>query len=123
MPRPQSNLNVYQSGKLTVVSFVSAEGAMIKFLEDNKTWCGVPDQAIAQAKAGHEKSLKFRTAACTEAPEQKPKVPTLSDASEKVACPAPLSVPVPSVVAPSRNVTVPVAVTPVPLTFAVHVTD
>ena len=63
-----------------MITFVTAESAMIKFLEDNKTWCGVPDQAIAQAKASHEKSMKFRTMACTEAPESKPKVPTLSDA-------------------------------------------
>jgi hypothetical protein len=63
-----------------VTRFVSAEGAMIKFLEDNKTWCGIPDQAISQAKASHEKSLKFRTVACSDAPEGKPKVPTLSDA-------------------------------------------
>jgi hypothetical protein len=63
-----------------MVNFVSAEGAMIKFLKDNKTWCGIPDQAISQAEASHEKSLKFRTMACTEAPEQKPKVPTLSEA-------------------------------------------
>ena len=33
---------------------------------------------IAAAKANHEKSLKFRTAACEEGP--KPKAPTLSDA-------------------------------------------
>jgi hypothetical protein len=63
-----------------MISFVGAEGAMIKFLEDNKTWCGVPDQAILQAKASHEKSMKFRVMACTDAPESKPKVPTLSDA-------------------------------------------
>lgn len=59
-------------------SFVTAETAVIKFLEDNKTWCGIPDQIIAGAKANHEKSMKFRTVACTEEP--KPKAPTLSDA-------------------------------------------
>ena len=41
---------------------------------------------------------------------------------ENVATP-PLSVPVPSVVAPSRNVTMPVGVPPVPVTVAVKVTD
>jgi hypothetical protein len=61
-----------------MTTFVAAEGKVVKFLEDNKTWCGVPDQAIAASKANHEKSLKFRTAACEEGP--KPKVPTLSDA-------------------------------------------
>ncbi len=58
--------------------FVAAEDKVVKFLIDNKTWCGVPDQAVVAAKASHEKSLKFRDAACTEAPE--PKAPTLSDA-------------------------------------------
>jgi hypothetical protein len=62
-----------------LTTFVAAEANVIKFLQDNKTWCGVPDQAIAVSKANHEKSLKFRTAACTdEGPH--PKAPTLSDA-------------------------------------------
>lgn len=63
-----------------VTRFVAAEGVMLKFLEDNKTWCGVPDQVINVSKANHEKSIKFRTVACTEAPAGQPKVPTLSDA-------------------------------------------
>jgi hypothetical protein len=61
-----------------MTNFIGAEGNVVKFLETNKTWCGVPDQVIAASKANHEKSLKFRTAACEEGP--KPKVPTLSDA-------------------------------------------
>jgi hypothetical protein len=60
--------------------FTTAEAAVVKFLETNKTWCGVPDQVIQQAKANHEKTLKFRTAVCTEAPAAKPKPPSLSDA-------------------------------------------
>ena len=65
---------------MLMISFTAAETNVIKFLEDNKTWCGVPDQAIAVSKANHEKSLKFRTMACNNdaAPVQKP--PTLSDA-------------------------------------------
>ena len=63
-----------------VTRFYTAEAVVLKFLEDNKTWCGIPDQAIKSAKEGHERTLKFRTAACTEAPVAKPKVPTLSDA-------------------------------------------
>jgi hypothetical protein len=59
-------------------SFVTVESSVVKFLEQNKVWCGVPDQVVASAKANHEKSLKFRTVACTEEP--KPKAPTLSDA-------------------------------------------
>jgi hypothetical protein len=63
-----------------VQRFYTAEAAILKFLEDNKTWCGIPEQAITQAKAGHENTLKFRTAACTEAPAAKPRPPSLSDA-------------------------------------------
>jgi hypothetical protein len=60
--------------------FAASEGALVKFLEDNKTWCAVPDQVIKVVHANHDKTLKFRTAVCTEAPESHPKVPTLSDA-------------------------------------------
>jgi hypothetical protein len=62
-----------------VTRFSTAEAAVIKFLQDNKTWCGVPDDAIKQAKGNHEHTLKFRTAACSEAPEARPRQPTLSD--------------------------------------------
>jgi len=61
-----------------MTAFVAAETLVVKFLVDNKTWCGVPDQVVTNAKASHDKSLKFRDAACTEAPA--PKAPTLSDA-------------------------------------------
>jgi hypothetical protein len=63
--------------------FAAAESALIKFLVDNKTWCGVPDQAITQAKTNHAKTLKVRTAACNNATAgdmPRPKEPTLSDA-------------------------------------------
>jgi hypothetical protein len=60
--------------------YYAAESTLVKFLEDNKTWCGIPDQAIKAAKDNHEHTLKFRTTACTEAPAAKPRVPTLSDA-------------------------------------------
>lgn len=63
-----------------VTRFYAAEASVVKFLEENKTWCGIPQDAIAAAKANHERSLKFRTAACTEAPAAKPRQPTLSDA-------------------------------------------
>ncbi|HEY2533274.1 MAG TPA: hypothetical protein VGJ20_35975 [Xanthobacteraceae bacterium] len=62
-----------------VTRFAAAEGAAVKFLEDNKTWCGIPDQAVSQAKLNHEKTLKFRTVVCSNAPEARPKAPTLSD--------------------------------------------
>jgi hypothetical protein len=63
-----------------VTRYYSAESVVLKFLEDNKTWCGIPDQAIKAAKDNHEHTSKFRTAACTEAPAAKPRAPSLSDA-------------------------------------------
>jgi len=60
--------------------FAAAEESVLKFLVANKTWCSIPDQAIKQAKIGHERTLKFRTLACSEAPAARPKQPTLSDA-------------------------------------------
>ncbi len=63
-----------------VVRFTAAEETVIQFLEKNKAACGIPEQAITGAKANHEHTLKFRTAACTEAPIAKPRAPSLSDA-------------------------------------------
>lgn len=63
-----------------VQRFYAAEATVVKFLEENKTWCGIPEQAITTAKQNHERTLKFRTAACSDAPEVKPRPPSLSDA-------------------------------------------
>jgi len=62
-----------------MTNFVAAETDVVKFLENNKVWCGVPDQVIAVSKANHEKSMKFRTMACSEE-GPRPKAPSLSDA-------------------------------------------
>lgn len=63
----------------TLVSqFSVAEAAVVKFLETNQTWCGVPAEAVKNAKATHEKTLKFKEMVCAAAPQ--PKIPTLSDA-------------------------------------------
>jgi hypothetical protein len=63
-----------------VTRFYTAEGGVLKFLEQNKASCGIPDEAITMSKTNHERTLKFRTAACTEAPAAKPRAPSLSDA-------------------------------------------
>src|SRR5579872_3182566 len=55
-----------------VQRYYAAESVVVKFLEENKTWCGIPEQAIKAAKDNHEHTLKFRTAACSEAPAAKP---------------------------------------------------
>lgn len=63
----------------TLVSrFAVAEGAALKFLETNKTWCGIPEAAVSGAKANHQKTLKFRDMACNATAQVH--VPTLSDA-------------------------------------------
>ena len=62
-----------------MTNFVAAETNVVKFLEDNKVWCGIPDQVIAVSKANHEKSMKLRTMACGEE-GPRPKAPSLSDA-------------------------------------------
>jgi hypothetical protein len=61
-----------------VSRFVVAEAAALKFLETNKTWCGIPDQAVAGAKANHEKTVKFRDVVCNQPAQVH--LPTLSDA-------------------------------------------
>jgi hypothetical protein len=61
-----------------VTRFAAAETLVVKFLENNKTWCGVPDQAVAASKANHANTMKFRDTVCAEGP--KPKPPTLSGA-------------------------------------------
>jgi hypothetical protein len=58
--------------------FTAAEDKVVKFLEENKAACGVPDQAVAQAKTMHGNTMKFRDTVCAEGPKAKP--PTLSDA-------------------------------------------
>jgi hypothetical protein len=61
-----------------VTKFSAAEGTVVKFLEENKTLCGIPGEAVNQAKATHAHTEEFREKVCAEGP--KPKIPTLSDA-------------------------------------------
>jgi hypothetical protein len=61
-----------------VTRFVEQETKVVKFLVDNQSTCGVPPQAVANAKASHEKTIEFRDKVCAEAPAPKP--PSLSDA-------------------------------------------
>jgi hypothetical protein len=64
-----------------LTTFVASETTFVKFLEDNKTLCGVPDDAIKMSKTRHEQSIKFRNAACDpNGGPPAPKAPTLSDA-------------------------------------------
>ncbi len=46
---------------------VAAEGAMLAYMEKNKDWCSIPDDAIAKFKENHGKSQGFSNKACTAA--------------------------------------------------------
>ena len=70
--------------------FTAAEDKVVKFLEDNKSSCGVPDQAVAQAKTMHANTIKFRDTVCAEGPKAKP--PTLSDAIGSTPLDEPVSI-------------------------------
>jgi hypothetical protein len=61
-----------------VTAFYGAEQKVVAFLETNKSKCGVPDQAVQQAKLIHTNTEKFKDQVCAEGP--KPKIPTLSEA-------------------------------------------
>jgi hypothetical protein len=49
----------------------AAETAMIAYMEKNKDWCQVPDEALAALKANHAKSVAFSGKACAVAAQIK----------------------------------------------------
>ncbi len=49
----------------------AAETAMIAYMDKNKDWCQIPDEAIAQLKANHAKSVAFSGRACAVAAQMK----------------------------------------------------
>jgi hypothetical protein len=53
---------------------------MLKFLETNRTLCGVPLQAINQVKANHANTIRIRNQICSNAPAGPAAGPSLSDA-------------------------------------------
>jgi hypothetical protein len=63
-------------------SFIAAEAKMIKYIEDNGTWCGIPPQVLTQMKEGHTKASAVRTRVCQLAARgpARPTAPTFSDA-------------------------------------------
>ena len=54
-----------------------SSGKVAKFLEQNKTLCNVPAEAIQRAKADYSKTLTYRKQACSTAAA--PAGPNLSD--------------------------------------------
>ena len=61
-------------------TFAAAAANMLKFMETNKTWCGVPDKAIQAAKVNFTQAVKVRTRVCQAARAPRPPPPKLSDA-------------------------------------------
>ena len=45
-------------------NLVKSEGDLLKYLEANKNWCNVPDEAVNNLKAADAKSQTFATQAC-----------------------------------------------------------
>lgn len=77
-----------------ISSFAQAEAQFAKYLVDNQTWCQIPDQALAQIKTNHQRTLDMRGKACAsgpvgEAPAAKPAGPSLSDALGTSRTPVP----------------------------------
>ncbi|MGA2487659.1 MAG: hypothetical protein ABSF49_16970 [Roseiarcus sp.] len=50
---------------------MTAENAMIAYMEKNKDWCGIPDDTLDSLKANHAKSATFAAKACKVAAEMK----------------------------------------------------
>ncbi len=49
----------------------TAESAMIAYMEKNMDWCQIPDEAVAQLKANHARSVAFSNKACAVAAQIK----------------------------------------------------
>jgi hypothetical protein len=70
--------------------FADAEAKVVKFVETNGTWCGIPADAVQQMKANHGKTLQIRKRICTAAAAPaRPAGPSLSDALGTSAVPTP----------------------------------
>jgi hypothetical protein len=61
-------------------SFAVKEARMLKFLETNRTVCGVPPEAVTQVKGSHANTVRIRNQVCSAAPAAAAAGPSLSDA-------------------------------------------
>jgi hypothetical protein len=66
------------SGKLDPIAscpalqgLVKAEGALLRYLQANTTWCNIPDETVANLKAGAARSVSFEGKACAFAAQAK----------------------------------------------------
>jgi hypothetical protein len=66
--------------------FAESEAKLVKFIEENKDWCGIPAQAATEVKANHGRTLQMRQRVCATGPvgaeggPPKPSGPGLSEA-------------------------------------------
>ena len=63
-------------------NFAVAEDKVVKFVEANSVWCGIPPEAVKQMKANHSRTIKTRNQVCNAAlpAASAPRPPSLSDA-------------------------------------------
>jgi len=63
-------------------AFSASQAKMLKFVNENGQWCGIPPNVIEQIKQGTAKVNEIRTKVCQVAasPQQRPQGPSLSDA-------------------------------------------
>ncbi len=62
-------------------TFLASEGKMLKYVETNSVWCGIPPQIVQQIKQQHAKTEELRTRICQiAAAPPRPAGPSLSDA-------------------------------------------
>lgn len=72
-------------------NFAAAEEKVVKFVETNNVWCGVPPEAVKQMKTNHNKTITMRNQVCNSARAgyAAPRPPSLSDALNAPAVPNP----------------------------------
>ncbi len=63
-------------------SYAAVESQVVKFMETNNVWCGIPPQAIGQIKTVYASTQKAQKTVCSggPAPGAAPPAPSLSDA-------------------------------------------
>jgi|RhiMethySRZTD1v2_1073278.scaffolds.fasta_scaffold859773_2 hypothetical protein len=62
-------------------ALVTAQSKMLKFANENSTWCGIPPQIVEQLKVAEAKVSEIRTKVCqAAAAPPRPQTPSLSDA-------------------------------------------
>jgi hypothetical protein len=54
----------------TLNQLVASEGRLIKWMTENKDWCSIPDETIAQARVASSQANKARGQTCTAASRQ-----------------------------------------------------